>query len=173
MSATPMDLWRELSESVGFSIADAAPFKQQQRVDHAKYLVELQPTFNALASPRMAKACLQTLAAFRTIRYGTLKDWRMHRLKNPNWRPDQNRNAHRRALNEDEEAEILQELRECYLSKGIYCPHKLCSSRQNRCGQCHTPGAKKPSKRKNGADWAKKKKDEASHCLRTDGGMLS
>jgi hypothetical protein len=129
-----MDLLRELSESVGFSIADPAPFKQRQHVDHAKYRVQLEPTFNAFASAWIAQECIKTLAAITHIHYGMLKDWRLHFLKNPHCRPYENRNAQCRALNEDEEAEVLQELHEHYLIKGIYCLHELCSSRQTRCG---------------------------------------
>jgi hypothetical protein len=87
MSASPMDMLREFDESVGFSIADAAPFKQRQHVDYAKDLVELELTSNALAFACIAKGCIHRMAAFTHIHYRTLKDWRMHLLNNPHWWP--------------------------------------------------------------------------------------
>jgi hypothetical protein len=162
-----MDVFRELS------VADADPFKYRQHVDHAKYLVELEPTFNILASADIGKECVKAMAAVTHIRSGTMKDWRLQLLKNLHLRPYESCNAHCRALNEDEEAEVLQELHERHLSERINYPHELSNSRQKRCGWPHMLRTKKSKKRKNGADCAKKRNDEAHHSVRTDGRVLS
>jgi hypothetical protein len=116
---------RVLYESAGFSAADMGPLQLRRHTDHAKYMFQLEPTFHVLAASHLEKGSLKEIARVKQIAYGTLKDWRQHLRADPEWRPYQDRNVHRRALTADQETEVLREVEDRYINKGLYCPPKV------------------------------------------------
>jgi hypothetical protein len=106
-----------LSESAGFSAADITPLQKQPHMDYAKNMLELEPTFNILASNHIEKGCLKAVATVTRIPDGTLKDWRRHLLTDREWRPSEHRNGHHRSLTEEQEAEVVQGIHGQYLSE--------------------------------------------------------
>jgi hypothetical protein len=100
-----LDLLPKLHESGGFVIADATPSSND-------------------ITTHIGKGCIAAMAVVTHIPYRRLKDWSLPLLTNVDWRPYDDSNAHRRPLNKNEEAEVLQELHDRSLSKGIDWPQQ-------------------------------------------------
>jgi hypothetical protein len=125
MAQVASEILRNLYESEGFSITHAAPLHKQSHIDCAKHMLQLEPTFHVPTSSDIKKSSIWAITTVTQIPYETLKDWRRHLLVEPEWRPSQNRNAHRRALTEELRTEVAQEIQSEHLGKGFCCPPKV------------------------------------------------
>jgi hypothetical protein len=124
MAKVASEILRDLYESTGFSIGDATPLHKRSHIDYAKHMLQLEPTFHVLASSHIKNGSVRESATVTQIPFGTLRDWRRHLLVEPEWKSYQNRKSDPRALTEEQEAEIAQEMQREYLDKGLYCPPK-------------------------------------------------
>jgi hypothetical protein len=125
MGEVSVERLRHLHDSVGFSVGDIRPLQKRPHVYHANCMIALEPTFAVLASTDIGKGSLKAIAIATRIPSRTVKDWRRHLLADWSWRPCQHHNEHRRALTDEQEAEVLQEIRVQYLDRGLYSPPKV------------------------------------------------
>jgi DNA-binding transcriptional MerR regulator len=125
MGQVSVERIRHLDESVGFSVADIRPLQKRPHVDHANCMIALEPTFTVLASTHIGKGSLKAIATATRIPSGTVQDRRSHLLADPSWRPYQHRNEHRQALTDEQEAEVLQEIRVQCLDRRLSPPPEV------------------------------------------------
>jgi hypothetical protein len=126
MTIEQHQLVARLYERSGFSAADAELIKKRRHTDYARRMDELAPTFEVLTVADVPRGAIKAVAEVTGIPLGTIKDWRSKLLHDPEWRPYENRNEHRRCLSREQEAELCREIVEQYIEPGFYCPPKVC-----------------------------------------------
>jgi hypothetical protein len=89
-------------------------------------MTELASTFDALALQELPRGTVKAVSDVIGIPLGTIKDWKSRLHDDPEWRAYQNRNQHRRALTEEQEAELCRQIREEYIRPGLSCPPRVC-----------------------------------------------
>jgi hypothetical protein len=67
MVETTVEKMHHLDESTGLSVTDMTHLQKRSHVDHAKHMLEFEPTFNVLALKNIEKLCLKDIAAVTRI----------------------------------------------------------------------------------------------------------
>jgi hypothetical protein len=125
MTALRRALVAHLYETVGFSEEDALALRKRSHKDYTDEMIALAPTFELLSRTTLPKGSVKAIAPVASISYGTVRDWRLKLHADPDWRPYEDRNRHRRTLSEEEEREPCKQIREQYIEPGFYCPPKV------------------------------------------------
>jgi hypothetical protein len=108
--------------AAGFTAEDAQPLKAHAHTDYARSMHLLEPTFCVLATPTLPRGFIPRLSNYKKICIGTLYDWRRHLMIDPDWRPYEGRNFHRRLLTDEQEQQVADIINKEFISQGLFCP---------------------------------------------------
>jgi hypothetical protein len=137
------DMMNEESEVTGDPLKRLTPLRQHR--EYVDAMSSLEVHFQRLSRPDLYFGGVHDIAIVTGIPFETVRTWRQLLLKNPGYRPYQNRNQHARALTGEEENRILSEWERIFEEPGEVCPPKAIQEIAMRVYQIRYTGESNPA----------------------------
>ena len=125
MTQSRRELATETLDDFDNFLESLAPARKRPHFEVSGIMKDIEPIFVQLSKDLLKYGAVSQISQKSGLNYETLRDWRSKLLQNPEWRPYQNRNIHKRALSPQAEARLAQKIREEYIMTSKYCPMRV------------------------------------------------